>query len=335
MNNNMNPNIDINNLSNISIKMLSSKTLESGEQYGQFKIANLNTGQGITIGNQLRRVLLTDLGSNAISAVRISGINHEFAVVPGMREDVLEILLNIKGIIIKANSSNIEFGRLKVQGPKVISADSIKLPANFEIVNPTHYIGTITGSDTIEMEFKIEYGTGYRLASSDLKEENNKNFLQVDTIFMCVHKVNFSIQTLYDNVNNQNTEDLLLDIWTNGSLSPKDAVFKALKFTIVLYNHLVSLENDVFNNIEIQDTPKTKKVSSNIEQYHNMPVEELHLSVRSYNCFKKVQISTVGELLAYPPERLLELKNFGTKSADDVYTRLKEKLGIEVLGLKN
>ena len=330
----MNSTNDIVNLSNTSIKMLSSKTLDSGELYGHFTITNLKPGQGITIGNQLRRVLLMDLGSNAISAVRISGINHEFAVIPGMREDVLEILLNLKGIIIKANTTNIEFGRLKVQGPKIISADLIELPSNFEIVNPTHYIGTITSSETIEMEFKIEYGTGYRLASFDLKEKENKHFLQVDAIFMCVHKVNFNIQTIYDNITNQNTEDLLLEVWTNGSLNPKDAIFKALKFTLNLYNQLILLEHEISKNRTVKVNNKLNKVSSNIEQYQNMSIEELHLSVRSYNCFKKVQINTIGELLAYPPERLLEIKNFGTKSALDVYLQLKEKLGIEVTGLK-
>ena len=327
-------NNSITNALDISLGILSLKTLKSSEHYGHFVFQNLGRGQGITIGNQLRRVLLTDLGSHAISAVRISGITHEFAIVPGMREDVLEILLNLKGIIIKSDISTTEFGRLKVQGPSVISADSINLPANFEIVNPNHYIGTITGSEMIEMEFKIEYGTGYRLASPNSNEEKNKNFLQVDSIFMCVNRVNFNIQTIYDNENNQNNENLFLEIWTNGSISPKDAIFKAIKFILNLYKYLLTLENKILSESTLQKNIKTIPASPPIEEYLNISIEELHLSVRCYNCFKKEHINTIGELLDYPPERLLEVKNFGKKSALEIFNKLKERFGIEVAGLK-
>jgi DNA-directed RNA polymerase subunit alpha len=125
---------------------------------------SLQPGQGITIGNQLRRVLLGDLGGIAISAVRIAGVTHEFSTIPGVREDILEILLNLKGIVVKNKTQDIEFGR-KVQGPSVITADLIQLPSNLEIVNPNHYIATISTSNILEIEFKFEYGTGYRLAA--------------------------------------------------------------------------------------------------------------------------------------------------------------------------
>jgi DNA-directed RNA polymerase subunit alpha len=127
-------------------------------------INSLQPGQGITIGNQLRRVLLGDLGGIAIS-VRIAGVTHEFSTIPGVREDILEILLNLKGIVVKNKTQDIEFGRLKVQGPSVITADLIQLPSNLEIVNPNHYIATISTSNILEIEFKFEYGTGYRLAA--------------------------------------------------------------------------------------------------------------------------------------------------------------------------
>ena len=203
-------------MTNISIKCLKSEKIESGSDYGQFLINSLKTGQGITIGNQLRRVLLNELGGVGISAVRIAGISHEFSTIPGVREDILEILLNLKGIVVKNNTENTEmpqFGRLKIQGPAVITASLIQLPSNLEIVNPNHYIMTISTSNILEIEFKFEFGTGYKLASQTFLEEN-ENYLQLDTIFMPIQKVDFKIENVYDN-NNNITERVILDIWTN------------------------------------------------------------------------------------------------------------------------
>jgi DNA-directed RNA polymerase subunit alpha len=209
-------------MNNISIKCLKSEKIESGACYGQFLINGLKPGQGITIGNQLRRVLLGDLGGIAISAVRIAGVSHEFSTIPGVREDILEILLNLKGIILKSNTKDLQFGRLKVQGPTVITADLIQLPSNLEIINPNHYIATISTSNILEIEFKFEYGTGYKLASQIFSDETD-NYLQLDTIFMPVQKVDFKIENVYDTGNNI-TERLFIDIWTNGSISPNACI---------------------------------------------------------------------------------------------------------------
>ena len=195
-------------MNNISIKCLKSEKIESGACHGQFIINSLQTGQGITIGNQLRRVLLGDLGGIAISAVRIAGITHEFSTIPGVREDILEILLNLKGIILKSKTRDSKFGRLKIQGPSVITAELIQLPSDLEIVNLNHYIATISTSNILEIEFKFEYGTGYRLASQSFLEED-ENYLQLDTIFMPVQKVDFKIENVYD-TNNNISEKLLL-----------------------------------------------------------------------------------------------------------------------------
>ena len=188
-------------MNNISINCLKSETIKSGTCYGQFVINSLRPGQGITIGNQLRRVLLGDLGGIAISAVRIAGITHEFSTIPGVREDILEILLNLKGIVFKSKIRDTKFGRLKIQGPSVVTADLIELPSDLEIVNPNHYIATITTANILEIEFKFEYGTGYRLATQTLLDDD-ENYLQLDTIFMPVQKVDFKIENTYDAVNN-------------------------------------------------------------------------------------------------------------------------------------
>lgn len=308
-------------MNNISIKCLKSEKIESGTCHGQFLIDCLRPGQGITIGNQLRRILLNDLGGVAISAVRIAGVSHEFSTIPGVREDILEILLNLKGIVLKSKTQTPEFGRLKIQGPAVVTADLIQLPSNLEMVNPNQYIMTISTSNILEIEFKFEYGTGYKLASQVFLDEN-ENYLQLDTIFMPVQKVDFKIENVYDNFNNI-TERVFLNIWTNGSISPNEALTSAAQITIDLFTLL--LENKDTNKI---NKLESKARSINIEPYTNIAIEELQLSVRAYNCLKKAHINTVGDLLQYSPEKLQELKNFGRKSADEVFSTLKNKLGI-------
>ena len=309
-------------MNNISIKCLKSEKIQSGACHGQFIINFLKPGQGITIGNQLRRVLLGDLGGMAISAVRIAGITHEFSTIPGVREDVLEILLNLKGIVFKSKTKEVQFGRLKIQGPSVITADLIQLPSDLEVVNPNHYIATLSTSNILEIEFRFEYGTGYKLAMQTFLDEAD-NYLQLDTIFMPVQKVDFKIENIYDTANNI-SERLFIDIWTNGSISPNEALESASKIIIDLFTLFIKTENVNTNNHQLE--PKNESIS--IEPYTNIAIEELQLSVRAYNCLKKAQINTVGDLLQYSPEKLQELKNFGRKSADEVFSTLKNKLGI-------
>jgi len=308
-------------INNISIKCLNSNKIESGACHEQFLINNLKPGQGITIGNQFRRVLLNDIGGVAITAVRIAGVSHEFSTIPGVREDILEILLNLKGIVLRSDNQSSQFGRLKIQGPTVVTADLIQLPSNIELINPNHYLMTISTSSVIEIEFKFEYGTGYKLADQTLLEEDD-HYLQLDTIFMPVQKVDFKIENIYDDDNNVQ-ERLFLDVWTNGSILPNEALKLASQVTIDLFTSL--LENKDTNK-ENKIKPKTE--SLNIEPYTNIAIEELQLSVRAYNCLKKAQINTVGDLLQYSPEKLQELKNFGRKSAEEVFSILKNKLGI-------
>ena len=308
-------------MNNISIKCLKSEKIQSGACHGQFIINFLKPGQGITIGNQLRRVLLGDLGGIAISAVRIAGITHEFSTIPGVREDVLEILLNLKGIVLKSKTKEVQFGRLKIQGPSVITADLIQLPSDLKVVNPNHYIATLSTSNILEIEFRFEYGTGYKLAMQTFLDEAD-NYLQLDTIFMPVQKVDFKIENVYDTANNI-SERLFIDIWTNGSISPNEALESASQIIIDLFTLLINTKN-INNNNQLE--PKNESIS--IEPYTNIAIEELQLSVRAYNCLKKAQINTVGDLLQYSPEKLQELKNFGRKSSDEVFLTLKNKLGI-------
>ena len=307
--------------SNLLVECLKSEKIESGSMYGQFLINSLSSGQGITVGNLLRRVLLSDLKGTAITGVRIAGVKDEFSLIPGVREDILEILLNLKGIVLKSDISTRQFGRLRLTGPTVITASAIQLPSEIKIINPNHYIATISSSHIVEIEFKIESGTKYKLAN-EIFSEKFEDFIETDAIFMPVQKVDFKVENVYDNLNNIE-ERLFLDVWTNGSISPEQAILSGSNLIIELFKaitkHKIKKENK---------TIKEKNNIKPIDPYTRMPIEELQLSVRPYNCLKKAQINTIGDLLNYSPDKLLELKNFGRKSSHEVFTTLKNKLGI-------
>lgn len=308
-------------MNNFYIKCLKSEKVNSGSMYGQFLINLLRPGQGITIGNLLRRVLLSDLGGTTITGVRIAGVKDEFSTIPGVREDILEILLNLKGIVLKNQSIDKQFGHLKIKGPSVVTASSIQLSSDLEVVNPNHYIATISTSNLLEIELQFEYGTGYRLADQTFSK-TSQDFLQIDAIFMPVQKVDFKIENVYDN-SNFLTERLFIDVWTNGSISPEDAISSASQFIIDFFGSL--MENQL---IEEATDLESENITTPKNPHTNIAIEELHLSVRAYNCLKRAQINTIGDLLEYSPEKLQELKNFGRKSADEVFTTLKNKLGI-------
>jgi len=303
------------------IKCLKSEKTESGVLFGQFLINSLRPGQGLTIGNLLRRVLLGDLEGTSITGIRIAGIRDEFSVLVGVREDILEILLNLKGIVLKSKITEPQFGRLKIQGPGIITANLIQLPSDLEIINPNHYIATISTNNMLEIEFRFEHGKGYKLAGQSSSTES-EDFLQIDAIFMPIKKVDFKVETVYSD-SNTTFERLVLDIWTNGSITPEEAISEAAQLIVKLFSTLI-------------DTNLTSKISGSNEKesafpmdpYTNIAIEELQLSVRAYNCLKKAQINTIGNLLEYSPEKLQQLKNFGRKSADEVFATLKTKLGI-------
>lgn len=309
------------NSSNLLMECVKSNKIESGQMYGQFVIDSLNLGQGITVGNLLRRILLGDLKGTAITGVRIAGIKDEFSLIPGVREDILEILLNLKGIVLKSEIDNRQFGRLRIHGPAVITASSIELPPEIQIINPNHYIATISSSYIVEIEFKIESGTKYQLAN-ELFSDRFEDFIETDAIFMPVQKVDFKVENVYDN-SNIIKERLIIDIWTNGSISPEQAVFSGSSLIINLFKSI--------NDQKITKEKETLIEKNNIkpiDPFTHIAIEELQLSVRPYNCLKRAQINTIGDLLDYSPEKLLELKNFGRKSADEVFATLKNKLGI-------
>ncbi|MBD2091147.1 DNA-directed RNA polymerase subunit alpha [Microcoleus sp. FACHB-1515] len=285
--------------------------------YGRFVLEPLERGQGITVGNALRRVLLSNLEGAAITAVRIAGVTHEFMTIPGVREDVLDILLNMKEIVVKSYSSQPQIGRILVQGPATVTADHFELPAEVEIVDPGQYIATIAAGSTLEMEFRVEKGVGYRAIERGRDENSSLDFLQIDSVFMPVRKVNYTVEDARSG-GAIDKDRLVMEVYTNGSLTPQDALSEAAKILVDLFNPLKEIK---FERVD-------DGLSEDVDPVNQIPIEELQLSVRAYNCLKRAQINSVADLLDYTQEDLLEIKNFGAKSAEEVIEALQVRLGI-------
>jgi DNA-directed RNA polymerase subunit alpha len=300
------------------IECIESKTDSPRDHYGKFVLEPLDPGQGITVGNALRRVLLSDLEGSAIVTVRIAGINHEFSTLPGVREDVLEILLNLKEVVLKSHTKEPAIGRLRIQGPAIVTAANFELPSDIEIVDSKQYIATICSNNILEMEFKIDNGRGYQLTEK-LIDDVSIDFLRVDAIFMPVKKVNYTVEEI--RYNSYTLKDrLTLDIWTNGSISPQEAIGRS---STILSNLFAPLKTIHFKSEEEKILPEGTRINQIL-------IEELLLSVRAYNCLKRAQIHSVADLLDYSQEDLLEIKNFGQKSAEEVIDALQKRLGINL-----
>ncbi|XGV96472.1 MAG: DNA-directed RNA polymerase subunit alpha [Leptolyngbya sp. BL-A-14] len=304
-------------MAQFQVECVESKTERDQSQNSRFVIEPLERGQGITLGNALRRVLLSNLEGSAVTAVRIAGVNHEFATIPGVREDVLDILLNMKKIVLKSYSSQPQIGRLLAQGPATVTADQFDLPSEVELVDPSQYIATLSAGSTLEMEFRIERGKGYRTVDRARDETTALDFLQIDSLFMPVRKVNYTVEDA--RVGSSAERDrLIMEIWTNGSLTPQEALSQAANILVDLFNPLK----------EITFEPSDDDDGDEENPANQIPIEELQLSVRAYNCLKRAQINSVADLLDYSQEDLLEIKNFGQKSAEEVVEALQQRLGI-------
>ena len=308
----------------LKFKYVKSSIEESGNIVGHFIMSNLLPGQGLTIGNALRRVLLANLEGTAITAIKIPNVSHEFSTIPGIREDILEILLNIKQVVLKTLEKQKFSGKIKAKGPGIITANSIMFDSDVSVVNPNHYIATISAKTVVEFDIIAESGIGYQIANQI--EEKYPNFLTIDAIFMPVIKVNYRINNLYISYN-QTTESLELEITTNGSITPENALIDASQKLMFWFSNIVDEEN-----------LKTISISSNkqiILQHEVILIEELQLPVRAYNCLKRSGINSVDELVKYSQEEIKDIKNFGKKSANEVFQALKNKFNIVLPSLKS
>jgi DNA-directed RNA polymerase subunit alpha len=306
------------------VECIESTTEKDQSQYSRFILEPLDRGQGTTVGNALRRVLLSNLEGTAITAIRIDGVSHEFSAVPGVREDVLDIMLNMKKVVLKSYSNQVHIGRVVVQGPAVVTAANFDLPSDVEVISTEQYIATVSPGAKLEMEFQVQRGKGYRSVDRIREDQaTSVDFLQLDSIYMPVRKVNYTVEDA--RVGGSLEKDrLLMEVWTNGSLTPQEALGQAANILVDLFNPLKDVNFEASEDDVVSDTPTE----------HQIPIEELQLSVRAYNCLKRAQINSVADLLDYTQEDLMEIKNFGAKSAEEVVEALKDRLGITLAPTK-
>ena len=300
--------------------------ISEDNRYGKFVVEPLERGYGTTLGNSLRRIMLSSLPGSAVSYVKIKGVLHEFSSIPGVKEDVTEIIMNIKELAIKNNSNSNEPKQAYIEyvGEGVVTAADIHVDADIEILNPDLVIATLSGSEArFDMELTITKGRGYVGSDKNKKEDTSIDVIAVDSIYTPVERVNLTVEnTRVGQITDY--DKLTLDVYTNGTLAPDEAVSLAAK---VLSEHL-SLFIDLSENAKSAEV-MVEKEDNEKEKVLEMNIDELELSVRSFNCLKRAGINTVEELTSKTPEDMMKVRNLGRKSLEEVLNKLKE-LGLSL-----
>ena len=300
--------------------------ISDDNKYGKFVVEPLERGYGTTLGNSLRRIMLSSLPGTAVTHVKIKGVLHEFSSIPGVKEDVTEIVMNIKSLVIKNNSLTNEPKQayIDVAGDCVVRASDIHVDGDIEIINPDLVIANLSGPDArLEMELTIGNGRGYVGSDKNKEADAPIDVIAIDSIYTPVERVNLTVQnTRVGHVTDY--DKLTLDVFTNGAIAPDEAVSLAAR---VLVEHL-NLFVDLSENAKSVDV-MVESVTDEKEKVLEMNIDELELSVRSYNCLKRAGINTVEELINKTPEDMMKVRNLGRKSLDEVLAKLKE-LGLSL-----
>ncbi len=295
-------------------------------KYGRFVVEPLERGYGTTLGNSLRRIMLSSLPGTAVSFVKIKGVLHEFTSIPGVKEDVTEIIMNIKDLHIKNNSTLNEpkIAYIEAEGDKVVTAADINVDGDIEILNPDLVIANLNGPDAkLEMELTITNGRGYVSAEKNKERDTAIDVIAVDSIYTPVERVNLTVEnTRVGQITDY--DKLTLDVFTNGTLAPDEAVSLAAKVLSEHLNLFINLSEKA-NEVNVI----VEKVVDEVEDVTDMNIDELELSVRSFNCLKRAGINTVRELCDRTPEDMMKVRNLGRKSLDEVLAKLKE-LGLSL-----
>ncbi len=291
--------------------------------YGKFVIYPLERGYGVTLGNALRRVLLSSLEGVAITSIRITDVMHEFSAIPGVREDVLQVMLQIKQIRLKMYEGDVSHLHLEVNGEGEVTASDIQCPAEVEILNPELYLFTVDNPSThLEIDMTVEHGRGY-LPANDRATHLQISELPVDAIFSPIRRVNWNVgSALYGQ--STNYDKLELEIWTDGTIQPEPALIMASKILIEHLRYISGISEDILPDIIEKEEPNTRLTSETAET----PIENLDLSVRVFNSLKRTGVATVGdvlELLDKGDDAVKSIRNFGEKSLDELREKLQEK----------
>jgi DNA-directed RNA polymerase subunit alpha len=292
--------------------------------YARYVVEPLERGYGVTLGNSLRRVLLSSLPGASVTTVRIDGVLHEFSSIPGVVEDVTDMILNLKMMALKIYGDEPQILRVEAEGPGELTAEDIVKNSQVDILNPTLHIATLEEGARLGLELQAESGRGYRSAERNKKEDQMIGVIPVDSIFSPVTKVNYNVtETRVGQITDY--DKLTLEVWTNGSIEPDEAISLSAK---ILHDHLklfLGLTEKV-SEVEIM----VEKEEEERDKILDMSIEELDLSVRSYNCLKRAGINTVGELIMKTEEDMMKVRNLGKKSLEEV----DEKLSLLGLALR-
>jgi len=286
------------------------------ESYGRYIIEPLERGYGTTLGNSLRRILLSSLPGTAVTTVKIAGIQHEFTTIPGIKEDVTEIILNIKGIVARLHAERTKTVYIEASGECIVTAGDIKADGEVEILNPDLHIATLSGDATLSMELTIDHGRGYMSAERNKLQQPTIGVIPIDSIYTPVHKVNYTVEnTRVGNVTD--FDKLTLEVWTDKTITARDAVSLGAK---ILCDHF-TLFTDLSESIGNQSTV-VEKAEAQRDKVLEMTIEELDLSVRSFNCLKRVNINTVEDLISKTEDEMIKVRNLGRKSLEEVIHKL-------------
>ena len=299
--------------------------IDENKDYGVFVVEPLERGYGTTLGNSLRRVLLASLPGVAVTSINIEGVLHEFDTVPGVREDVMQIILNVKGIAVKSYVQDEKIIELDVEGPAEVTAGDILTDSDIEIVNPDHYLFTIGEGSSFKATLTVNSGRGYVPADQNKKDDAPVGTLAVDSIYTPVTKVNYQVEPARVG-SNDGFDKLTLEILTNGTIIPEDALGLSAR---ILTEHLNLFTN--LTEIAIATDVMKEADTASDDRVLERTIEELDLSVRSYNCLKRAGINTVYDLTEKSEPEMMKVRNLGRKSLEEVKVKLAD-LG---LGLKN
>jgi DNA-directed RNA polymerase subunit alpha len=286
------------------------------EGYGKFVVEPLERGYGTTLGNSLRRVLLSSLPGTAVTTIKIAGVQHEFSTIPGVKEDVPEIILNLKGLIARLYCDGPKTVYIEASGDGEVTAGDITADGEVEILNPEMHIATLGPDATLSMELTIAHGRGYVPAERNKPAQVVAGVIPIDSIYTPVLKVNYAVENT--RVGNQTDYDkLTIEVWTDKTISPRDAVSLGAK---ILCDHF-TLFTDLSQTISVGSTV-VEKVEAVKDKIMEMTIEELDLSVRSFNCLKRANINTVEDLVSKTQEEMIKVRNLGRKSLEEVIQKL-------------
>ena len=286
------------------------------ESYGKYVVEPLERGYGTTLGNSLRRILLSSLPGTAVTTVKIAGIQHEFSTIPGIKEDVTEIILNIKGIVARLHAQRTKTVYIEASGECEVKAGDIKADGEVEILNPDMHIATLSADASLSMELTIDHGRGYMSAERNKLQQPVIGVIPIDSIYTPVHKVNYTVEnTRVGNVTD--FDKLTIEVWTDKTISARDALSLGAKILCDHFTLFTNLSETIGSRSTVVEKPEAQR-----DKVLEMTIEELDLSVRSFNCLKRANINNVEDLISKTEEEMIKVRNLGRKSLEEVVHKL-------------